>query len=79
LASRASREVAVGAGASALAIGILGLAILGAAGSSTIEALPLRTLLIALIDSISLVLIWRLGLTESDRAVVSSMARRRSA
>ncbi|MDP9223531.1 MAG: flippase [Actinomycetota bacterium] len=74
-ASRSSREVALGARSNTLTIVILSLAILGAAVMSTVESLGLRTLGVALIVATTFALIWRLGLTASDRTTLSSLAR----
>lgn len=74
-ASRSSREVASGARANNLNILITSLAILSAAVLSTIDSFGLRALGVALIVPTTSALIWRLGLTASDRATLLSLAR----
>jgi len=77
LAGRGSGEVAAGARASVLAVVVLGLAILGAAVSSTIETVQLRSFMVILILLSSLGITWRLSLTASDRELLVSLARGR--
>jgi O-antigen/teichoic acid export membrane protein len=77
LAGRGSEEVAAGARASLSSIAILGLAILCAALSSTIETVQLRAIAVVLILFLSLGFTWRLSLTGSDRALLASLARGR--